>query len=94
MRDGVYKWDYRNIGEAHDWCKRKCRRFMQAGVDKVIVANTNVTEGSMQPYFDMAEEHGYKVFSVIVENRHGNKSIHNVPDATLDNMRSKFDIKL
>lgn len=67
---------------------------MQVGVDKVIIANTNVTERSMQPYFDMAEEFGYKTFSVVLENRHGNKNIHNVPDATLDNMRKKFDIKL
>jgi predicted kinase len=94
MRDGVYKWDYENIGNAHAWCQRKCKRFMQVGVDKVIVANTNITERSMQPYFDMAEEFGYRVFSIIVENRHGNKNIHDVPDATLNNMRNKFDIKL
>lgn len=94
MRNGVYRWDYRNIGDAHDWCQRKCRRFMQKGVERVIVANTSITPRAMQPYLDMAELFGYKAFSIIVENRHGNSSIHNVPEETLINMRSKFDIKL
>jgi len=94
MRDGIYKWDYRNISEAHDWCQRKCSRFMQVGIERVIVANTSITEKAMIPYFDMAEIFGYKVFSIIVENRHGSTSIHNVPEETLENMRSKFDIKI
>jgi len=94
MRGGEYYWDYRNIGDAHAWCQRKCRRFMQVGADKIVIANTNITEKSMQPYVDMAEMFGYKIFYLIVENRHGNQSIHNVPDATLENMRKNFNIKL
>jgi predicted kinase len=94
MRNGEYNWDYRNIGDAHAWCQRKCSRFMQVGVDKIVVANTNITEKSMQPYVDMAEKFGYKIFYLIVENRHGNQSVHNVPDATLENMRKNFSIKL
>jgi len=94
MRDGIYKWDYKNIGDAHDWCQRKCRRFMKKQIERIIVANTNITERSMTPYFTLARQFGYKVFTIIVENRHGNVSIHNVPDETLENMRSKFDIKL
>jgi hypothetical protein len=67
---------------------------MQKGVERVIVANTSITARAMKPYFDMAEMFGYKVFSIVVENHHGNASIHNVQDETLDNMRSKFELKL
>jgi hypothetical protein len=91
---GVYSWDYRHIGEAHDWCQRKCRRFMQKGIDRVIVANTSITEKAMRPYMVMAKEYDYKIFTVVVEKRHSNDNHHNVPELTLLNMESKFEIKL
>ena len=94
MRDGEYKWNVENIGNAHGWSQRKCRRFMKAQVDRIIVANTNTTEREMQPYMDLARQFGYMVFSVIVENRHGGESVHGVPEATLDKMRGRFSIEL
>jgi hypothetical protein len=48
----------------------------------------------MQPYYDLAKKYGYTVFSIIVENRHGSTSIHNVPEGSIDQMRRRFDIKL
>jgi hypothetical protein len=48
----------------------------------------------MEDYYKLAEQYGYKVVSLIVENRHGNKNIHNVPDETLEKMESRFQIKL
>ena len=94
MHGGEYKWNAEDIGKAHGWSQRKCRRFMKAQVDTVVVANTSTTEREMQPYMDLARQFSYKVFSVIVENRHGNISVHGVPEATLEKMRSRFDIKL
>jgi hypothetical protein len=46
------------------------------------------------PYYDLAKKHGYRVFSVIVENRHEGVNSHDVPEETLQKMRSRFDIKL
>lgn len=94
MRNGTYVWNYKHIGDAHNWCQRKCNRYMQIGAERIVIANTNVTAKSMQPYFDMAKEYGYNVFSIIVENRMSTKNIHSVPDETLDKMRNKFEIKL
>lgn len=48
----------------------------------------------MNPYFEMAKEYGYTVFTLIVENRHGNENIHNVPENVLDKMEKRFDLKL
>jgi hypothetical protein len=48
----------------------------------------------MQPYFDMAENFDYKVFSVIVENRHGGINQHGVPEDKIELMRNRFEIKL
>jgi len=94
MHDGEYKWNADDIGKAHGWCQRKCRRFMKAQVEQIVVANTSTTEREMQPYMDLARQFGYKVFSVIVENRHGNVSVHGVPEATLEKMRNRFEIRL
>jgi hypothetical protein len=48
----------------------------------------------MKDYFDLANTYGYKIVSLIIENRHGNKSIHNVPEETMDKMKNRFEIKL
>jgi predicted kinase len=48
----------------------------------------------MKPYIDMAAEHGYKVFTIVVENRHGGVNEHNVPEQVLENMCNRFEIKL
>ena len=94
MHDGEYKWNAEDIGNAHGWCQRKCRRFMKAQAETIIVANTNTTPREMQPYMDLARQFGYMVFSVIVENRHGGESVHGVPEATLEKMRGRFNIEL
>ena len=67
---------------------------MKAQIEQIVVANTSTTEREMQPYMDLARQFGYMVYSVIVENRHGNVSIHGVPEASLDKMRGRFDVKL
>ena len=85
-RNGVYNWKPETVGASHDWCQRKCRRFMKKRIDRIVVANTSTTERELKPYYDLARQFGYTVYSVIVENRHGGKNIHNVPEATLDKM--------
>jgi hypothetical protein len=48
----------------------------------------------MKPYFDLAEKHGYKVYSLIVENRHGGVNEHGVPEDKLEIMKNRFEMKL
>lgn len=94
MRDGKYTWKAENVGTAHAWCQRKCRRFMKKQVGRIVVANTSTTEKEMIPYYDLARQFNYRVFSIIVESRHNNKSIHNVPESTLKKMKARFSVKL
>ena len=94
MHDGEYKWVAEDIGKAHGWCQRKCRRFRKAQASQIVVANTSTTVREMQPYMDLARQFGYRVFTIIVETRHDGVSIHGVPEATLDKMRGRFDVKL
>jgi predicted kinase len=93
-RYGNYDWKPQNISKAHDWCKRKCKRFMKAGITPIIIANTSTTEKEFKPYHQIAKNNGYKVYSVIVENRHGGTDSHNVPVDTLEKMKNRFEVKL
>ena len=99
MVDGEYKFDGSKIKEAHNWCQNSVNSAMilnnTAGLNEtIVVSNTFTQEWEMKPYFDMAETYGYKVFSIIVENRHGGINQHNVPEEVLSSMRNRFEIQL
>lgn len=91
--DGDYDFDHKQLGKAHEWCRHMVENEMAFGGD-VAVANTFVKESEIKPYTDLAERYGYTVFSMIVENRHGNKNIHDVPEHTLERMRNNFSVRL
>lgn len=78
---GNYNFNPSKLKEAHEWCRNYTEEAMKSAED-IIVSNTFTTEWEMKPYFDLAQKYGYTVFTVIVENRHGNKDIHNVPQET------------
>lgn len=92
--DLVYRFDPTRLKEAHEWCKKHTGISMEMGVSPVGVANTFTQEWEMQGYFDLAEKWGYKVFTVIVENRHGNSNIHGVPEEKVQVMKDRFEISL
>ena len=99
MKDGEYKFDMFKLKEAHKWCQDSVYNAMilnhTAGLNNVIVvSNTFTQEWEMKPYFEMADQHDYKVFSIVVENRHGGVNEHNVPEETLTLMRNRFEINL
>lgn len=97
--EGGYNFDASKLGEAHKWCQSEVEKLMRMSDDtqygkEIVVSNTSTTEKELQPYLDLADKYGYKVISLIVENRHGNKSVHNVPDETIEKMKNRFEIKL
>ena len=92
--DGVYNWYPEGIKHAHAESQNKCMQAMINGDERIVIANTNTTIKEMAPYVELAETYGYRVFSLIVENRHGGVNAHGVPEATLSNMMRRFHIKL
>lgn len=96
MVNGEYKWKIENQGYAHKSCQTKCETLMKDNVPTIILANTNTTAKEMKPYETIAETYGYTVFYLVVENRHGGKDTHNVPEASLEAMsvRLKDSLKL
>jgi predicted kinase len=97
--EGNYNFDGSKIKLAHEYCRTQTEAWMktdgtQVNVDKIAVSNTFTQEWEMEPYFEMAKKYGYKVFSIVVENRHGGTNIHEVPEEKLEQMRNRFEIKL
>ena len=99
MVDSEYKFDFTKLKEAHKWCQDSVNTAMilnhTTGLNEVIVvSNTFTQEWEMQPYFELAKSWGYRVFSIVVENRHGGVNEHGVPEDKIEVMKNRFEIKL
>jgi predicted kinase len=91
---GCRKFDPKFLKEAHDQCFYQTAMAMDAATATIVVANTFTTERELGRYVILAKKRGYTLVSLIVENRHGNVSIHNVPEDTMQKMEARFTVKL
>jgi len=91
---GEYKFDGSKIKLAHNWCKLRVEQSMEDGSQKIAVSNTFTQEWEMDAYYELAKQYGYRVFSLIVENRHGGVNEHGVPEDKLELMKNRFEVKL
>ena len=99
INDGEYKFDGSKIKDAHQWCQNEVNTAMilnhTTGVNKrIVVSNTFTQEWEMKAYTDLAESYDYRVYSLIVENRHGGVNEHGVPEDKLEQMKNRFEVKL
>ena len=99
-KEGNYNFDATKLKLAHVWCFNQVRTRMEDNklnpqfYPEIVVSNTFTQEWEMEKYYELAEEYGYKVFSIIVENRHGGVNQHGVPADKLEQMKNRFQIKL
>jgi len=99
-KEGNYNFDSSKLKDAHAWCKEQVETKMiehqnnQQYYPEIAVSNTFTQEWEMEDYFKLAEKYGYKVVSLIIENRHGGKNVHGVPDDKIEIMKNRFNIKL
>lgn len=92
--EGNYNFVPSQIKQAHQWCKDEIEFAMKYNHSPVVVSNTFTQEWEMDDYYLLAEKYGYRVSSIIVENRHGGINEHGVPEEKIQQMRDRFDIKL
>lgn len=89
--DGEYRFDVSKLRAAHFFCKETFLDAIDKEAKTIIVANTNTKEKDFSFYENYGKVAGYTVTFLVVENRHGNKNLHNVPQETLD--RQERDIR-
>ena len=93
-RDGNYNFVPSKIKDAHQWCQEEIEFVMKYEHSPVVVSNTFTQEWEMESYYKLAEKYGYRVHSIVVENRHGGINTHNVPNDKLQLMKERFEVKL
>jgi GTPase SAR1 family protein len=96
IETGKYKFDPLQLPLAHDTCVYRVKEHMHSLTEdaRIVVSNTFTQEWEMKPYLELAERYGFLVHTLIVENRHGGESVHDVPLEGIDRMESRFQIKL
>ena len=92
--DGEYNFDPSQLPTAHKWCQTMVEELMGEGVERIVVSNTATQKWEVDPYFALAEENWYTVFSLIVENRHNGNNIHGVPSESIERMKNRFEVQL
>ena len=99
-KEGNYNFDATKLSQAHSWCREQVEIRMKDNqanpqfYPEIVVSNTFTKEWEMAEYFDLAKEYGYKVFTIVVENRHGGVNQHGVPADKLEQMENRFEVKL
>lgn len=99
-KEGNYNFDASKLKQAHEWCRNEVETRMKDNeanpqyYPEIVVSNTFTQEWEMEAYYELAKKYDYLVISIIVENRHGGKNVHGVPEEKLEQMRNRFQIKL
>ena len=105
--DGEYKFDPSKLAEYHqaiidkveslmveyDW-KIMDHDYSWFPIDRIVVCNTFTQMWEMEPYFNLAKKHDWCIHTIIVENRHGSDSIHDVPADVIKSQRERFEVIL
>jgi predicted kinase len=86
--NGNYRFDASRLPECHSACFETARKAL-ANDQSVAVCNTFTRRWEVEPYIDLAKEHGVDVQEIIVKGPW--QSIHNLTKRTIDNMRARFE---
>jgi len=91
---GEYVFDANSLVINHQFCQLAVRMMMKDEEELIVVHNTFTADWEMDAYFDLAREHGYAVHTIIVENRHGSKNVHDVPQDVVKAQVERFSVTL
>ena len=91
---GDYVFDANSLVINHQFCQLAVRMMMKDNEELIVVHNTFTADWEMDAYFDLAKKHGYAVHTIIVENRHGSKNVHDVPQDSIKAQTERFSVTL
>jgi predicted kinase len=93
--DGYYKFDYRYLADAHEWCRLEVKRAMRSGAS-TTVSNTFTRHSEMVPYLELAKEFGYtprviRAGTTWDAKELADRNIHGVPLKTIKRQIARFE---
>ena len=92
--NGNYQFIFSENHLAYKLCEENCRKSMESSCIKIFIDNVFSFDWEMQPYYKLAEEFRYRIFVLCVENRHGGKNIHGIPEEQIQKIEHSFEVKL
>lgn len=95
-KDGEYKFNPSQLGNAHGECMRIFICVLSEGRPLVVVDNTNVTKIEIAPYLSVAQAFGYDVEIICIDPKLSLKelserNVHGVPYQSLKNMERRWE---
>jgi hypothetical protein len=95
MVDGEYRFNSQYLHAAHKECQIKFFNALNnKTAENIIVANTNAKKSDFEYYEQTARTFGADVIFMVIENRHGGKNQHFVPENTLDRQENNIRLSL
>lgn len=94
--NGIYHFNPKLLGEAHEMCKYGVAKAMESSTPVVVVDNTNSRRWEFEPYLEMAKNYGYEVTLEMVGNLedaviYQKRGIHDVPLTSILNMAKRWE---
>lgn len=87
-RDGKYNFEPKLIKQAHEWCYLNTTvALLEKHI--TIVANTFSQYWEYANYIDFCELYNFKYHIITCNGKY--KSIHNVPEQVIENMRDRWE---
>ncbi len=91
---GNYQFEFEKNHFAYRQAEDNTLNALQAGAEKIFVANTFTMLWEMEPYFKLASEFNCKLFVATIEKYHNGQNIHHVSVEQLQKMAEKYKVKL
>lgn len=87
-KSGTYQFNPKLLKQAHQECYNKTKQDLLNG-HNVVVSNTFTTKQEIQPYINLANE--LNIPHKIIHTKGNFKSIHEVPEHTINKMKSRWE---
>jgi predicted kinase len=93
-KTGEYHFDYQRNHLAYQSCLERTKAAIEVGAVRVIVHNTFTLPWELEPYLEMANANGCRLFVMTMEKYHGQSNTHEISEVQLQKMATGYQIKL
>ena len=87
-KDNIYNFDASKLHEAHKQCYDNTKDVLERKHD-VAVSNTFLSTWERKKYIELAKEYNANI--IVIECTGNFKSIHNIPEKTMENMKRRYE---
>jgi predicted kinase len=90
-KDGNYNFDTKKLNSAHNWCWNQIANTKGQGIytsESFAISNTSTKLKEFKHYIELGRAYGFRITIIELKTSYG--SIHNVPEATIEKMKARW----